>query len=605
MTKEFISFAVDTSRVLELLAKQIYQSPLALLRENTQNAYDATLLRKALVAQYDPRIDVTVTQEYVSVKDNGIGMTAEDLERHFWRAGSSSKNTDEARRAGVVGTFGIGAMANFGIADTLEVVTESALTGQRTRCVARKSELRFNQDCIATENLPSQGVPGTEIKATIAPGIPIDVNAAGAYVTECVALLTTPVYFNNQLVSGLPVEQFVASIVPVWSIENASAQLSNRLTADVVMKASLNADITLMLTGIRWNGAVLHGSILLRSGSVSLRTFRSGFGLATVSVSSAYQFGGVADLQLLQPTAGREALTTDSMQVLQNLMADVDSYVSVALAARPEADSSSPFIQWVNSHKRYDLCGMLRMNVHPGDRTPLDEIRIRSQVVPMSVYDGSDQTVIASYSSEDRPLLIYSRQNPRKQCEIGYLNRFCKVEQVANVPVVNKVLPENAWTSGQAALVFRIKLILESDYFLNCEVQFGKISHGLALHVEFKGDVSWITLDPEGQTVMTILSLYKTEYTAFGSLVKDFVRNAIFPKVANKVPSSTRQGAEAFLRAIRLPREIFEYEEKETSSLSSIWLDLEEGKISLPEAISRSRSAVRNSVQVVESGSSG
>ncbi len=36
-----IAFKVEMSRMLELLADQIYQSPLALLRENTQNAFDA------------------------------------------------------------------------------------------------------------------------------------------------------------------------------------------------------------------------------------------------------------------------------------------------------------------------------------------------------------------------------------------------------------------------------------------------------------------------------------------------------------------------------------------------------------------------------------
>jgi molecular chaperone HtpG len=55
----------------------------------------------------------------VNVIDNGIGMTREELWQHYWRAGSSSKNTADARAAGVVGTFGIGAMANFGIAEEL------------------------------------------------------------------------------------------------------------------------------------------------------------------------------------------------------------------------------------------------------------------------------------------------------------------------------------------------------------------------------------------------------------------------------------------------------------------------------------------------------
>ena len=34
-----IAFEVETARVLEILSKEIYDSPLALLRENVQNAY--------------------------------------------------------------------------------------------------------------------------------------------------------------------------------------------------------------------------------------------------------------------------------------------------------------------------------------------------------------------------------------------------------------------------------------------------------------------------------------------------------------------------------------------------------------------------------------
>lgn len=603
MSTEFIPFAVDTSRVLELLAKQIYQSPLALLRENTQNAFDATLLRKHRDAQYEPKIEIEVSSQCVVVRDNGIGMTADDLKRHFWQAGSSSKNTDEARQAGVVGTFGIGAMANFGIADTLQVTTESAITGERTRCLAKRDELRFNQDCIATEKLPTTGTPGTEIIASIVPGTPLDLKSVKAYVAEFVALLETPVSVNGELVSGQPIEQLVPSVSAVWTDELTNVQLSPRFIADVSVMVSNNADVRLYIRNFRWNGISLSGRLLLRNGIATLRTFRSGFGLATVSVGSVYQFGGIADIQVFQPTAGREALTTVSMQLLQNVIADIDNYTSVMLSARPEADSSTPFMQWVCAHNRYELCGKLKISMQPGERTTLDDIKERTKECQMPVYDGTDQTVIASYSTEDRPLLILARNNPRKQCEMMYLQKFCKVQTVSNTPLVNKLVPESEWTSSQGALAFRIKTILESDYFLSSDVGFGKISHGLAMLVQFKAETATIILDPSGPAVATILGLYSSEYSAFGSMVKDFVRNAIFPKVADRVPSSTRQGAEAFLRAIRRPREIFEYEETDTSNLSLIWTDYAEGKISLREAVSLSQTAVRNSVQIVEAGS--
>lgn len=604
MGTEFIPFAVDTSRVLELLAKQIYQSPLALLRENTQNAFDATLLRKHRDAQYDPKIEIEVSSQRVVVRDNGIGMTADDLKRHFWQAGSSSKNTDEARQAGVVGTFGIGAMANFGIADTLQVITESAITGERTQCLAKRDELKFNQDCIATNKLPTTGSPGTEITANIVPGTPLDVNAVKAYVADFVALLDIPVLVNGELVSGQPIEQLVPPVSVAWADELISVPLSPRFLADVSVKVSNNADIGLDIRNIRWNGHPLAGRLLIRNGIATLRTFRSGFGLATVSVGSVYQFGGIADIQGFQPTAGREALTTDSMQLLQNIIADIDNFTSVMLSSHQEADSSTPFMQWVCAHNRYDLCGKLKISMQPGDRTTLDDIKDRTKDYPLPMYDGTDQTVIASYSSEDKPLLILARNNPRRQCEAIYLEKFCKVQTVSNAPLVNKQLPESEWTSAEGALAFRIKSILESDYFLTSEVGFGKISHGLAMLVQFKADMAIIALDPNGSAVSTILGLYYSEYSAFGSMVKDFVRNAIFPKIADRIPSSTRQGAEAFLRAIRRPRELFEYEETDTSNLSLIWTDYAEGKISLNEAVSRSQTAVQNSVQIVEAGSS-
>ncbi|MGE3844983.1 MAG: ATP-binding protein, partial [Vicinamibacterales bacterium] len=131
-----IPFAIDISRMISLLAEQIYPTPFALLRENVQNAFDAILLRQQLGQVFDATIDISIEPQRVRVADNGIGMSRDDLRNHFWRAGSSSKNTDAARAAGVVGTFGIGAMANFGIADRLTVETESAVSGERTRCEA-------------------------------------------------------------------------------------------------------------------------------------------------------------------------------------------------------------------------------------------------------------------------------------------------------------------------------------------------------------------------------------------------------------------------------------------------------------------------------------
>ena len=98
-------------------------------------------------------------------------------------------------------------------------------------------------------------------------------------------------------------------------------------------------------------------------------------GLATVGAVTAYQFGGVVDLMELYPTAGREALTSTSMQLIQSMLTDVDDIVSRLLSGRPECDSSSAFMRWVVSNSRYDLCGLLRIGTDADERLELRAVR--------------------------------------------------------------------------------------------------------------------------------------------------------------------------------------------------------------------------------------
>ena len=123
-TKERIAFDVETERILQILSAEIYDSPKAFLRENVQNAYDAILMRCTAqgLAIAERKIQITVERERLTIKDDGIGMTEDVLKGNFWTAGSSGKKTELAQRSGVIGTFGIGAMANFGVCHGITIV---------------------------------------------------------------------------------------------------------------------------------------------------------------------------------------------------------------------------------------------------------------------------------------------------------------------------------------------------------------------------------------------------------------------------------------------------------------------------------------------------
>jgi molecular chaperone HtpG len=600
MNTELIPFQIETQRVIQLLAKQIYQSPLALLRENAQNAFDAVRQRLALDASFQPRIDIQLSPDLILISDNGIGMTPDDLRNHYWNAGSSSKNNETARAAGVVGTFGIGAMANFGIADVLTVETESAITGERTICRANKAKLSLKEDCIERQIVSKKGQPGTTITANVNAESHINVQQARDYIAEFVSLVDMPVYVNGELISQKPIEEAVPPVPETWRYEQSAQKIGDRLSADILFILSNNADVWMKLTNIVWSGRSICGRTLLRSGQSALRTFRSGFGLATATVSSVYQFGGIADLLILEPTAGREAITVDGLQFLQSMMVEIDAFTSNVLAGRDECDASTPFMNWVIAHNHYELCGRMKMIVTPGDRISLNEVTARSKAIPMMLYEGADQGIIKMHASDDTPLLVLARNNPRKRCEQNYLKTHAKIDVISDTPIIKDRRTRSQFSIAESGLAWRIENILETDYFLKCDVDFGIISHGLPAVVTKEPAGIRVTLSPEGQTVRLILGLYETEYDAFGSMTKDFVRTVIFPRVADYVPSSTRQGAEAFLKAIRRPREYFEYADDDLGNLTRIWADYNEGIITVAQAVERSRTAVQASVQIVD-----
>ena len=602
-TSEKIPFAVEISRMIELLAAQIYPSPFALLRENLQNAFDAILLRKHLGHSFEPAIHVQVEPTQITISDNGIGMSKDDLRNHFWRAGSSSKNTPEAKAAGVVGTFGIGAMANFGIAEKLIVVSESALTAERTQCEAARSTLSVTEDCIDFHAQAATGVPGTVIVATMQGGKTIEVNQAKAYVKEFIAYVPLPVFFNGELVSQHQFSDAVPKLAEGWGYQVANAELGGGLVADVALVGATSGEVRIELSSIIYGGQPLNGQMILKQGTGSLRTFRSRFGLATASVASIYHFGGIADFTFLQPTAGREALTTDSMQLLQRITSLVDEFVSLKLAERPESNANLGFISWASQRQRYDLCSHLQVRVEPEQSLSLGEVRAKAVTVKPLLYTGSDSNII-KHASNDRPLIVVTRTSPRRDCELGFLRKFVAFEEITDEPKVLKAKASTEYSFAEAAMTFRIASILSSDYFLDTEVKLGKLSHSLPILVTRETTPVQIFIDPEGTTARIVLQLYDKEYGSFSHMVKDFVRNFVFPRIAHLVPSSTRQGAEAFLKNVQRNREVFEYEASDLDSLTVLWKDYLEGKLTLPEASKRSEMVSARSYQYIERSAS-
>lgn len=601
MAAERIPFEVEASRVIELLARQIYQTPLALLRENCQNAFDAILMRiQREGAAFGPSVEVRITREQIEIADNGIGMTRSEVRNNFWRAGSSSKNTAEARAAGVVGTFGIGAMANFGIAAELEVVTESLVSGERTRSAARREELSTSKECIAIEELPPTGTPGTVVTAKSATAI--NIIEATQYLQSFVAHVPFTVRINGNIVSQRPYDASIPRIDGAVA-EFQRKQICKGLLADVQIVVSAGADVRVTLTNMVIDGVQQSGIAILHQGRGALATFRNGFGLSPASIASAFSFGGIIDLPVLIPTAGREALSTASLQFLQLMAYGVDAIVAQFLSTRPESNLSTGLMTWALQHNRVDLCGYLRVRREPkGDEDTLITLRRGGGVGRVRYYGGNDRSILEAHASHDTPVYVLATRNPRRNVEVAYLRSYCDSEEISGQPQVLTVQSESQNSIAENAFLFRIAAILESDYFVKIELQLGEISHGLPVHLDSKGTPR-LTISASAGGNRAVIELYHSDWDAFPSMVKDYVRSVIFPKIQHMVPSATRQGAMGFLKSIQKPRVVFEYERTDMQSLHEIWAEYAEGRMSFAEAANRSRRVARTNTQVFDRAS--
>ena len=305
-------------------------------------------------------------------------------------------------------------------------------------------------------------------------------------------------------------------------------------------------------------------------------------------------------LRVLEPTAGREAITVDGLRLLQSMIAEIDLFTSELLANREECDSSASFIQWVVQHRRFELCGKLKMTIEPGGKISMEEIARRSFKNQMNLYNGSDRSLIKALASEDSPLLIHARTNKwRLRCEQEYLRLKANTNPILDEPIVENRRSRSEYHFSENAIVYKVESILDTDYFIKCRVEFGSISHNLPVLVEKTESDLIVYLDPDSQSIQHLKTINELEFVAFNSMTKDFVRNMIFPRISEYVPSSTRQGAEAFLRAIRKKPEQFEYADVDLGSLPEIWKNYEDGQISLDKAVKLSQTAVRSSIQEV------
>lgn len=123
-------FQVNLTGLIDLLSNHLYSNPGVFIRELLQNGVDAITARRRLGHQFVPRIHVeTYSNHTISIQDNGIGLTKDEMIKFLANIGSTTKkNLDGADD--FIGQFGVGLLSCFIVSDEIVLLTRSALDGE-------------------------------------------------------------------------------------------------------------------------------------------------------------------------------------------------------------------------------------------------------------------------------------------------------------------------------------------------------------------------------------------------------------------------------------------------------------------------------------------
>ena len=141
--KQTLGFEAETKQVLDLMIHSMYSNKEIFLRELVSNASDAAdKLRFAALSNEalyegdgDLKIRVSIDKDArsITISDNGIGMTAEEVKKNIGTIAHSgtkkffeSLTGDESKDSQMIGQFGVGFYSGFIVADKMTLVTRKA-----------------------------------------------------------------------------------------------------------------------------------------------------------------------------------------------------------------------------------------------------------------------------------------------------------------------------------------------------------------------------------------------------------------------------------------------------------------------------------------------
>lgn len=307
---------VDLSGLMRVLSEALYSTPFVAVRELVQNAHDSCTRRLAEApdADYQPDIEVRVEQGQLIVRDNGAGLTLDEIHSYLATVGTGYTRTmrergDDERHAHngeLIGYFGLGFLSAFAVSDKVEFWSSSWRTPELAhRFISRSGET------YTVEAAPTRAI-GSELRLHLRTDV-ADFSERGIrlWLKRYCCLLPHPIRYGKDAIN----------IDPPWRNKGGLSALRSKALAmefaelfeDQQAPIAVIALQTDHVNGLLWvrgtssfassdnrKLAVYVRGMLIRDDERDLLPRWAGF------------IGGVVESSTLLPTASRETLRSDA-----------------------------------------------------------------------------------------------------------------------------------------------------------------------------------------------------------------------------------------------------------------------------------------------------
>ena len=429
---------VDFERILQTIAARIYDTEYAFLRENVQNAIDAIRIQALRDGQKSNnsnyRIDIVIESNSCSIIDNGIGMNQKGLQENFWTMGASGKNNAEAIEAGCIGTFGIGGFANFGVCETLEVISKTNSCESANKTSLSKESFSNNQEglpkvsCIDSDEIKERG---TIVKGFREAGF--DKQQLTNYIKGYVQYISELVYVDNKLISNKPIKKPREENQRI--IVGKKEYDINGLLIELEVTADESNTLIVYISNI-FDGVANKCEAVLKLNNGAIDIYKLGFMICPVNINSTIGTSGYFDSNLFQPTAGRDSLNDTSLSKLNKIISAIEEIVSPLILSDSNLLANHIrmlplFIQ----QSKIDQLGLLNVSTIDGQDFTLGELKKLSEEGKRIFYTHSGVKTAASevLTARGHVIVKISKTRHRRRAEELYVTVYCNGERFDNL----------------------------------------------------------------------------------------------------------------------------------------------------------------------------